>query len=392
MTDEDLLLDDAKEAFGAGVVGPCDICGVRQAVIVLSKERFKLCVLDFLNKSWIKTASPPAAHTAPFHSTTVFLPTRAVPGGTVPVIVLSPNKEIKHPSALVVPEVYGLTTQVIEAGVRLAHEGYEVAIPDFVRIHGMNLWTWGKLRASKVLLDGVHISQSSRGRAYRILEDCRKYLLTRPLVNPERQAVVGLSYGGSLALGYAAQTPGLAGVAVAYPYMIHPESWLQYIRCPVFVVAGGSDPKAGTALDALHLAAGRYGINLGTMVVPGAGHHFLSRVHSGYSAPEAEKAWTRMMAFMGHCLAPPVPKAPPRPPVPPSVVAAKPAAAPKPAPVPPAPVSAPLSPPPAAPPASPLPASPPPPSPTPSPRPTSGAPPPPTPKGARGRGSRPAAA
>ncbi len=315
MTDEDLLLDHPEEAFGAGVVGPCDICGVRQAVIVLSKERYKLCVLDFLNKSWIKTTAAPAAHTAPFTSSTHFLPTRAVPGGVVPVIVLSPTKEVKHPSALVVPEVYGLTTQVIEAGVRLAHEGYEVAIPDFVRIHGMNLWTWAKLRSSKVLLDRVHISQSSRGRAYRLMEDCRKLLLSRPLVNPDRQALVGMSYGGSLALGYAAQTPSISGVAVAYQYMIHPESWLQYLHCPVFVVAGGSDPKVGPSLDAMRLAASRYGVNLGTMIVPGAGHHFMSRVHSTYRPELAETAWTRMMSFVNHCLSPPVPKMPPRPPV-----------------------------------------------------------------------------
>ncbi len=325
MTDEDLLLDEAMGEYAAGVVGPCDVCGVRQAVIVLSRERFKLCVLDFLNKSWIKTNAKPAARTAPFTSRTEFLPTRAVPGGIVPVIILTPKKEVKHSSALVVPETYGLTTQVIEAGVRLAHEGYEVAIPDFMRIHGLNFWTWFKLRASKVLLDRVHISQSKRGRAFRILEDCRQYLLQQPLVLPERQFVVGLSYGGSLALGYAAQTPGLSGVAVAYPYMVHPESWLQYIRCPLFVVAGGSDPKTGPSLDALHLAAQRYGVNMGTMVIPQMGHHFMSRVHSTYDEDCAEVAWKRMMAFANHCLNPPVAKPPPKPPILPPRVAPTPA-------------------------------------------------------------------
>lgn len=327
MTDEDLLLESEHDDFGAGVVGVCDICKVRQAVIVLQKEGFKLCVLDFLNKSWIKTAASPKGHLLPFKSTTEFVPCRAVPGGRVPVIVLSPSEELKRPSALVIPEVYGLTTQVLEAGVRLAHQGYEVAIPDFVRIHGVNFWTAAKLRASKILLDEVHISQSHRDRAFRILETTRKFLLSRPFVVPDRQVVVGLSYGGSLALGFAAQTPGLSGVALAYPYMIHPPSWIQTIHCPVFVVAGGADHKAGPSLLQLHQAAHRYGVNVGTLVIPNAGHHFLSRAHRTYEPDQSEVAWARMMAFVNHCLRPPAPKAPvvPKPPAspPPAATAAK---------------------------------------------------------------------
>jgi dienelactone hydrolase len=319
MTDEDLLLEEQHDDYGAGIVGPCDICKVRQAVIVLEKEGFKLCVLDFLNKSWIKTAQPAKGHILPFKSSTEYVPCRAAIGGVVPVVLLSPTAELKRPSALVVPEVYGITTQVLEAGVRLAHQGYEVAIPDFVRIHGVNLVTAAKLRASKILLDEVHISQSHRDRAFRILEATRKYLLTRPLVLPERQVVVGLSYGGSLALGFAAQTPSLSGVAVAYPYMIHPPSYLQNLHCPVLVVAGGGDSRTGPSLLELHRWSHIYGLNVGTMVVPDARHHFLSRAHKGYDAQKADLAWSRMMAFVRHCLSPPPVKAPPRPPVPPPV-------------------------------------------------------------------------
>ena len=61
MRDDDRLLNLTDAEFGTGVVGVCDICGTRQAVIVLKKERFKLCVLDFLNKTWLKTDKKPGS-------------------------------------------------------------------------------------------------------------------------------------------------------------------------------------------------------------------------------------------------------------------------------------------------------------------------------------------
>ena len=77
MTDEDLLHHRPNSEFGSGVIGACDICGRRQAVIVLQKERYQLCVLDFLNKSWTGSTKKPGAPLPPYRSERIWFPTRA---------------------------------------------------------------------------------------------------------------------------------------------------------------------------------------------------------------------------------------------------------------------------------------------------------------------------
>jgi carboxymethylenebutenolidase len=313
MTDEDLLLERPVGEFGSGVVGICDVCHQRQAVIVLGKERFKLCVLDFLNKSWVKSEAKPEAPTAPFVSSREYLPCRAVPGGEVPVVVLSPTRVVKRASALVVPEVYGLTTQVLEAGVRLAHEGFEVVMPDFAKTPGINLGTYLWLRGYRMLYDSVPVSRTRRERYLRVLDSCREYVQSRNLVDPSRFGVLGVSYGGALALAYAAQTPEVNVVGLAYPFMIRPASWLRQMKAPVLAVYGSSDTLVAPSLLLLREAAARYGFPFDSLVLAGARHHFLNRDSKAYRVAEAELAWTRLMAHMRAGLEPPKP-APPKPP------------------------------------------------------------------------------
>ena len=97
--DDDQMLD-LPPVFGSGIIGVCDICGTRQAVIVLSKERFKLCVLDFLNKSWIKSDKKPGAPLPPYRSGPGLVPDRLDQVRDGPGIVLSPTKTVKQPGAV----------------------------------------------------------------------------------------------------------------------------------------------------------------------------------------------------------------------------------------------------------------------------------------------------
>ncbi|MGA8710235.1 MAG: dienelactone hydrolase family protein, partial [Thermoplasmata archaeon] len=137
MRDDDRLLNLTDAEFGTGVVGVCDICGTRQAVIVLKKERFKLCVLDFLNKTWLKTDKKPGVPALIYRSERVTFETGAVTSGKALAIVLSPTKVVKHPVVLLTPDVYGITTTLLDAAIRFAHEGFEVMIPDIVKTEGL---------------------------------------------------------------------------------------------------------------------------------------------------------------------------------------------------------------------------------------------------------------
>ncbi|MCI4333360.1 MAG: dienelactone hydrolase family protein [Thermoplasmata archaeon] len=342
MRDDDLLLTTPGLEFGSGVIGPCDICGKRQAVIVLNKERYKLCVIDFLNKSWTGSKAKPGAPMPPYRSERVTFPTDAVPSGEAAGILLSPTKVARRPVVLITPEVYGITTSLLDAAIHFARAGFEVLIPDVGRTSLFGPTDHLTSRLALRTKGGVPITVPRVAKLVRFYTDALNYLRSRDIVDPEKSAVFGLSYGGSLALALAGLDQKLTAVALAYPVPVVPAEALQLVTAKVFVVSGRRDRVAGASRAQLEkLPPGQVEFVAMTEV----GHNYLSRDLRAYDQNRAEETWVDVIAFLKRQLMPPPPK-PPAPPTrpaaamtgPPTVVAP---AAPKPAPVPAAPAGAP---------------------------------------------------
>ncbi|MCL4324684.1 MAG: dienelactone hydrolase family protein [Candidatus Thermoplasmatota archaeon] len=307
MSDEDLLLPGTESReFGAGVVGVCDVCHKRQAVIILNKERFKLCVLDFLNKSWIKSEEKPAAFTFPFSSSTDFIRTSAVPGGVLHAIRLKPSKLVKHPLVMIVPDPVGVSTQNIEAAVRFARAGYDVVMPDTGRIPGLSFVVDYVLdRGTRFLKGAVLLPASRRLRLLRVMDACRRHVLQDDMIDPSRQAIYGASYGATFALAYAAESEGIKAVALAYPYAVTPLGRLASISAPVHAVYGKKDRRAGFSSDLLARGFSSWGIEYSTTVIPGVDHNFLGRDETSYRVRGAEKGWQAILDFVHSRFEPP---------------------------------------------------------------------------------------
>jgi carboxymethylenebutenolidase len=318
MRDDDRMLD-LPEEFGSGVVGVCDICGTRQAVIILQKERYKLCVIDFLNKTWLKSDKKPGAPAPLYRSDRIFFDTRCAPGGKAPGIVLTPTKLVRHPVVLITPDIYGVTTTLLDAAIRFARDGYEVLIPDVGKTNGVGPGHHLALRTS-ALRGGVSPRSKRILSLINLYSDALGYLRTREMVDTGKSAVFGASYGGSLALALAAQDSRLAAVALAYPQPVTPPDLGRLITAPVFFVGGTADPgseKSRLQLEAVRGPGGPGGPSVEVMSVPGARHGFLARDLSAYDLAQAEAAWARVQGFLKGILAPPPPR-PPQPPVKPN--------------------------------------------------------------------------
>jgi carboxymethylenebutenolidase len=315
MRDDDRMLDLPDE-FGSGVVGVCDICGTRQAVIILQKERYKLCVLDFLNKTWLKSDKKPGAPAPLYRSDRIWFDSRAVPGGKAPGIVLTPTKIVRHPVVLITPDIYGITTTLLDAAIRFARDGYEVLIPDVGKTNGVGPTHHIALRAS-AMRGGVSARSKKILTLVNLYSDALGYLRSREMVDATRSGVFGASYGGSLALTLAAQDSRLAAVALAYPQPVSPPDLARLVTAPIFFVGGSSDSGAEKARQQLEAVRGPGGPTVEVMSVAGARHGFLARDLSAYDVAQAEAAWTRLQTFLRGILAPPPPR-PPQPPVKPS--------------------------------------------------------------------------
>ena len=318
MTDEDLLLAQPRGEFGSGVIGVCDVCGRRQAVIVLQKERFKLCVLDFLNKTWASSGKHPGAPLPAYRSERIFYPTRAIPGGRAPAVMLTPTKIAKHPIVLVTPDVYGLTTTVLDAALRFASEGFEVLLPDLSNTRGIGASSHLSLRMGARTRGGVNAEAPRVRTLVELYRDGLNYLRQREMVDADKSAIFGASYGGSLAALVAAQEPRLAALVLAYPMPVRPSETLRLLTPPSFVIAPGADgPSSRFLADwSQARASGAAGPEL--FEVAGARAHFLARDLPAYDLRSAESAWTQALLFLRRQLLPP----PPKPPTPPPAMSA----------------------------------------------------------------------
>ncbi|MCI4358196.1 MAG: dienelactone hydrolase family protein [Thermoplasmata archaeon] len=313
MTDADLLLDLPDLEFGSGVVGVCDVCGKRQAVIVLSKERFKLCVIDFLNKRWNGTTVTPGAPLPAYRSERLWFPTSAAPTERAPAILLTPTKVVRHPGILFTPEVHGLTTAILDGAIRFAREGFEVMLPDLDRTHIVGprdhfSLRWGA-RGGGVLADSPGVT-----RLTQLYADALSYLRSTPMADSQKTAVVGLSYGATLATVLATKEQTLSGLVLAYPAPVRPPELVRLVTAPTLFVAGRRDALALRARQQLEqgLAPG-----LLTLVDAGdVGRHFLARDLRAYRLENAEVAWKEMAGFLKARLFPPPPRPPQPPPAP----------------------------------------------------------------------------
>lgn len=352
MSDDDLLLPDYPAEFGSGIIGVCDICGKRQAVIVLQKERFKLCVLDFLNKSWISSTRKPGAPLPPYRSDRIWFDTTVTQSGNASAILLTPTKVVRHPTVLIAPDVYGVTTVLLDAGIRFAKDGYEVLIPEVGNATGIGFSEFFATRTGAYLGGGVPLRSARTAKLVLYFQDALHFLRTRPMVDPDRTALFGVGFGGSLALGVAGEEQKLSAVAVAYPLPVRPAGYVELVTAPVLFVDAGRDGASHRSRQTFESRATRLGSSVEYADFPTASRNFLSRDLRAYDLALAEAAWGRILSFFKGRLMPP----PPRPPSPPKAAAPPAAATPPTPPAAPKPTPAAVSssgPTPAAPPAAP---------------------------------------
>ena len=313
MRDDDKLLELPDAEFGSGVIGVCDICGTRQAVIVLEKERFKLCVLDFLNKAWTKSDKTPGVVAPAYRSERLWFETDATPSHRAQAIRLTPTKIVRHPVVLVAPDVFGITTTLLDAAIRFAREGFEVLVPDLLKTDGFATGRHVALRAGSRLRGGVAVGSPGIAHLVGLYRDALAFLRDGEMVDPTKSAVFGTSYGASLALALAAQDTRIGAVALAYPMPVLPADLPALVTAPVLWIAGASDRAAAKARQQLVASRSARSLPLEVAEIPRARHHFLARDLRAYELAAAEAAWGRIVGFLKRQLMPP----PPRPPSPP---------------------------------------------------------------------------
>jgi carboxymethylenebutenolidase len=228
--------------------------------------------------------------------------------------VLTPTKPTRHPGILITPDVFGITTTLLDGAIRFAREGFEVLLPDVAKMDSIGPGHHLALRGGVRIRGGIGTSGRKVESFTSLYEESLAYLRGRDLVDPNKTALFGASYGASLALSLAARDNRLAAVVLAYPMPVQPAELSRLVTAPLLYIGGSSDRWAARARHQLDSARGGAKSPFQFEDIAGARHGFLSRDLSAYDLPLAEQAWTRILAFLKQQLLPAPPKPPAAPP------------------------------------------------------------------------------
>ena len=207
-----------------------------------------------------------------------------------------------HPGVVVLHEAWGLNDDIRRICRRLAGEGYVALAPDLYS-HGSR-----PLCLARVMMDTY---TSAGGATLDDIAATRAALAERPEVDPARIAVIGFCQGGGFALAFAVRgTVQVAGVN--YGAVPKARDKLQGV-CPVVASYGGRDRVMGGLGARLERHLTELGVAHDVKTYPDAGHSFMGRhenmimrlpnpMATGYSEPEAEDAWHRILTFFAEHL------------------------------------------------------------------------------------------
>jgi carboxymethylenebutenolidase len=217
-------------------------------------------------------------------------------GRSLAAAVSVPDGPGPHPGVLVLHEAFGLNGDIRRITSRFGDEGYVALAPD--------LYSGGnRLRCLSALLLGPFQEQSLA-----LVEAARRALANRDDTDERRIAVIGFCMGGGFALAFGARG-GVKAASVNYGAVVKERSKYEGV-CPVVAGYGAKDKiftKQAVRLEE-HLEA--LGVPHDMKVYPDVGHSFMSYdngpawmlkvpspLHAGYSEPEAEDNWGRILAF-----------------------------------------------------------------------------------------------
>ncbi len=228
-------------------------------------------------------------------------------GGALPAYVARPAAPGRHPTVLVMSEVFGVHAYIQDVCRRFAKLGYVAVAPAFFfrAPGGDTLPQLTDFTQIIAIVQTAHLQQ--------VLGDVSAtlaWLQAQPFVDPSRMVETGFCWGGGQSWMIASRFSQLKACVAWYGPLAHPpagkgEPGRPYpidvagqLKAPVLGLYGGMD-KGITAAD---IAAMRQALSSAhnpdqIIVYLEAQHGFHADYRASYDAPAAKDGWAHMLAF-----------------------------------------------------------------------------------------------
>jgi carboxymethylenebutenolidase len=199
------------------------------------------------------------------------------------------------PGVIVIHEWWGLDDGIRSMADRIAAEGYVVLAVDLFA--GRNTRSPADARELMVeVIENPDLAEENIRQAYQFLVDSGQ---------APRIGALGWDFGGGWALNTALLFPDeLDAAIIYYGQVTDDEGRLAAMDVPVLGLFGAKDRGIPVAtVRGFERALGNLGKDYEIEIYPDAAHAFADPAGVNYNATVAEKAWTRVLAFLNQHLA-----------------------------------------------------------------------------------------
>ncbi|GBE93227.1 dienelactone hydrolase family protein [Nostoc cycadae] len=224
--------------------------------------------------------------------------------GQMPAVLITPDQPGRKPAVLLLMEAFGVTTHIQNVAVRIAHQGYEVLIPDlYYRELPNNKFGYDELEQAMAMMWRLDFGQP-------LEDDIRAalmYLKSLPNVDADRIGVTGFCLGGGLTFFTACKLSNQIAAAAPFYGMVLDE-WIEAVEditVPVYLFFGGQDIFISSdRIQQINTRFQGLGKDYHLKVYPDAGHGFFCDERSDYNRTAAEDAWQELIGFFKQHLHP----------------------------------------------------------------------------------------
>src|SRR4051812_49371389 len=215
------------------------------------------------------------------------------------------------PAVLVWPDIFGLRPAFRQMGKRLAESGYSVLVvnPFYRAKKAPTAPNGGATPIAEVMPLARGLNETTH------MADAKAFIAWldgQPSVNKSRKVgTQGYCMGGPMAFRTAAAVPDRVGAVASFhggglvsdqpnsPHLQASKTKAQFL----IAVAANDDQRAPTEKDVLKETFAKANLPAEIEVYTGAAHGWCPPDSGVYNEPQAEKAWSRLLALYGKALA-----------------------------------------------------------------------------------------
>lgn len=224
--------------------------------------------------------------------------TALIPNGApkpLPAFVARPKSPGRHPTVIVVSEIFGVHEWVKDICRRLAHAGYVAVAPDFFYRSGVDL---PKIEDRQQIM--AVVGQAGDAQVDGDVRATSAWAKTQPFAKPGAIGITGFCWGGQVVWRAAMVDPDIKAGVAFYGQLKKVTPRAAELKAPVLGLYGGKDQGITqddvAAMKAALKAAGKSGSDI--IVYPNAEHGFMADYRASYDSADAPDAWKRLLAHL----------------------------------------------------------------------------------------------